>query len=95
MQLIGDADDQGFRFVRIELESVLQVPPPDVSANWARTASLSDVLLACMVRRSWVSSAYWWCWTPWLAITSATGLQYTANNRGPRTDAWGTPMDGW
>ena len=33
MQLIGDADDQGFRFVRIELESVLQLPLPDVSGT--------------------------------------------------------------
>jgi len=38
-----------------------------------------------------VSSAYWWHRTPWDAMTSATGLQYTANRSGPSTDPWGTP----
>jgi len=33
MQLIGGADDQCFRFVLIELESVLQIPLPDVSGT--------------------------------------------------------------
>ena len=33
MQLIGGADDQGFRFVWIELESILQIPLPDISGT--------------------------------------------------------------
>ena len=31
-----------------------------------------------------------WKRTPWLAMTSATGLQYAANSSGPSTDPWGT-----
>jgi len=45
----------------------------------------------CIVRWSWVSSAYWWHRTPYDAMISATGLQYTSNSSGPSTDPWATP----
>ena len=47
MQLIGGADHQCFRFVWIELESILQVPLPDVSGaldeNSQSVGSVVDV----------------------------------------------------
>ena len=69
VQLIRSADDQCFRLVRVQLQSVLYVPLLDVTSavHAARTDSPSDVLSACMTRRSCISSAYWWYCTPWLA----------------------------
>jgi len=64
------------------LTSVVQV---------ARIDRPAAVLSTRIARWSWVSSAYWWYRTPWDAMTSATGLQYTANSSGPSTDPCGTP----
>jgi len=61
--------------------------------RWYKQRERTGRQLCC--RRSslggWVSAAYWWHRTPWDAMTSATGLQYTANSSGPSTDPWSTP----
>ena len=39
---------------------------------------------------SWVSSAYMWYLTLYLANIELIGMQYMVKRRGPRTDPWGT-----
>jgi len=42
--------------------------------------------------KSWVSSAYCW-WQTWKErVIVAIGEVYVANNNGPRTEPWGTPV---
>jgi len=42
--------------------------------------------------KSWVSSAYCW-WKTWKErVIVAIGEVYVANNNGPRTEPWGTPV---
>jgi len=57
----------------------------------ARVDRTAAVLLARIARCSWVSSAYCWWRMPCDAMTSAAGLQYTANSSGPSTEPCGTP----
>jgi len=90
-QLCGCAHEECFGLVWIQLESILHVPLLDVSGTSGENGQAAAVLSTRIARWSWVSSAYWWHLTPWDAMTSATGLQYTANSSGPSTDPWGTP----
>jgi len=48
LQLIGGADDQCFRFVWIELESVLQVPLPDVSGTLGKNGQSVGCVVAVL-----------------------------------------------
>ena len=78
-QLCGCAHDERFGLVWIQLESILHVPLLDVGGTSDENGQPAAVLSTRIARWSWVSSAYWWHRTPWDAMTSATGLQYTAN----------------
>ena len=40
---------------------------------------------------TWVSSSYKWWSNLWLWIRELSGLAYSVNNNGPRTEPWGTP----
>ena len=74
----------------LQKSSVLRMAA-ETSFTHAVNSRKSQDCLAWSAVYSCKSSAYWWYWIWCEVMTSPTGEAYTENNKGPKTEPWGTP----